>query len=61
MEMKRIALYASVSSSQQTHQRTLETQIAALREYALNHAYAVDDDVIFVDDGVSGSTLERRG
>jgi DNA invertase Pin-like site-specific DNA recombinase len=37
MEMKRIALYARVSSSQHTHQRTIETQSAALREYALNH------------------------
>ena len=61
MKSQSIALYARVSSRQQPQERTIETQIAALRAYALKHEYAVDEDLIFVDDGVSGSTLERPG
>jgi site-specific DNA recombinase len=61
MEMQRIALYARVSSRQQTQERSIETQIAALRDYARTHHYDVDEDLIFLDDGVSGSTLERPG
>lgn len=61
MKKKTIALYARVSSSRQTHERTIETQLAALREYAATHEYAVENDLIFIDDGVSGSTLERPG
>ena len=61
MKKKNIALYARVSSSRQTHERTIETQLAALREYAARHEYSVDEDLIFIDDGVSGSTLERPG
>jgi site-specific DNA recombinase len=59
METRRIALYARVSSRQQCREHTIDAQIAALREYARTHDYAVDDDLIFLDDGVSGSTLER--
>jgi site-specific DNA recombinase len=61
MEIKRIALYARVSSRQQTQDRSIETQIAALRDYARTHHYTVDEDLMFLDDGVSGSTLERPG
>jgi site-specific DNA recombinase len=61
MTPPRIALYARVSSKQQTQERTIETQIAALRDYAQKHDDVVDQDLIFLDDGGSGATLERPG
>jgi site-specific DNA recombinase len=50
-----------VSSTRQNQERTIETQIAALREYCEKHGYVVEEDLMFVDDGVSGATLERPG
>lgn len=61
MKPLRIALDARVSSTRQNQERTIETQLAALREYAQTHEYVVDEDLIFIDDGVSGATLERPG
>jgi len=61
MKTQRIALYARVSSKRQNQARTIETQIAALRDYSEKHAYVVDEELIFLDDGVSGATLERPG
>ncbi len=61
MNTERIALYARVSSRQHTQERTIETQLAALRDSARTHQYAVDEEVMFVDDGVSRATLERPG
>ena len=61
MKSQRIALYARVSSKRQNQERTIETQIAALRDYAEKHDYVLDEDLIFLDDGMSGATLERPG
>lgn len=54
-----VALYARVSSSHQAQERTIESQVAALKDYATSHHYSVEEDLIFCDAGVSGSTLER--
>ena len=59
MEKERIALYARVSSSKQAEEKTIESQLAALEEYASAHQYSVEADFIFQDNGISGSTLER--
>ncbi len=59
MEKERIALYARVSSSKQAQEKTIESQLAALEEYANAHQYSVEVDLIFQDNGISGSTLER--
>jgi site-specific DNA recombinase len=61
MEKERIALYARVSSRKQAQEKTIESQLAALEEYASRHQYLVEVDLIFQDNGISGATLERPG
>lgn len=55
--IKRIALYARVSTIGQEEEGTIETQIAAIEEYARDHGYIVVDR--YFDNGWSGDTLER--
>jgi site-specific DNA recombinase len=54
-----IAIYARVSSETQAKDGTIESQIEALREYAKAH----DLNIAFecLDDGYSGTTLDRPG
>lgn len=54
-----IALYARVSSSKQARDNTIESQLERLREYIQEHGLVLDEDLVFVDDGVSGTTFER--
>jgi site-specific DNA recombinase len=56
---KQIANYARVSSEKQANEGTIESQLFALREFASSNGYCVDEDLIFVDNGVSGMTLVR--
>jgi site-specific DNA recombinase len=56
---KGIALYARVSSNRQARDSTIESQIAAIRDFAAANQFTVDEDLVFVDDGVSGAQLER--
>lgn len=55
------AMYARVSSNQQREQHTIQSQIAALIEYARTHGYTVPSAWQFQDDGFSGATLLRPG
>ena len=55
----RPAIYARVSSEQQAQQQTIASQIAALRERVMADALALDEELVFVDDGCSGSSLMR--
>jgi site-specific DNA recombinase len=57
----RIALYARVSSDHQAHEGTIDSQVASLRAYCVEYQYRVEEDLIFCDNGVSGTTLARRG
>jgi site-specific DNA recombinase len=59
--MFQTALYARVSTSQQAESGTIESQLATLQAMAAARAWTVSPDHVFVDDGVSGSTLARRG
>lgn len=59
--MPQIALYARVSSDKQAQEGTIETQIFSIKEYAQFHGYEIKGNLIFVDNGVSGSTLVRPG
>ena len=61
MEGIRVGLYARVSSEKQAQERTIESQISALKEFADGKGDSIDPDLLFIDDGVSGSTLERAG
>jgi len=55
----RVAIYARVSSDQQAQEQTIESQLAALRERISNDGHLLDDNLRFIDDGVSGATLMR--
>ena len=55
----KIAIYARVSSDTQTKEGTIDSQIEALKDYAKAHNL----DIVFecLDDGYSGTTLDRPG
>src|SRR5262245_36923915 len=55
----KIALYARVSSEKQAQDKTINSQIDALKSYIQENGGEVDPDLIFCDDGVSGATLIR--
>jgi site-specific DNA recombinase len=57
--MKRVALYARVSSERQAQQETIESQIAALRQRATADGYPIAPPDVYADDGFSGATLAR--
>jgi site-specific DNA recombinase len=54
-----VALYARVSTSQQEKTDTLESQLAALHAYVAAPGHTVFPAHIFLDNGVSGSRLDR--
>jgi len=58
---KAAAIYARVSSDQQKENHTIQSQTAALIEYAKAHGYAVPSQWQFQDEGYSGATLLRPG
>ena len=53
------ALYARVSSERQAREGTIESQLEALRAFVTQRGWSVDPDREFVDNGVSGTTLDR--
>lgn len=55
----RAALYARVSSQKQKDEETIDSQIDSLRRYAQEKGYTINEKFIFLDNGVSGSTLQR--
>jgi site-specific DNA recombinase len=54
-----VALYARVSSEQQSKRGTIDSQIAALKERIQADGAQIVEDMCFVDAGVSGATLVR--
>ena len=54
-----VAIYARVSSEQQATAGTIQSQIAALQERVAADGHTLQDELRFVDDGFSGSTLVR--
>jgi site-specific DNA recombinase len=55
------AIYARVSTTQQEKEATIESQIAALQEYASQQGYKLDPKHQFIDQAVSGARLNRPG
>ncbi len=55
----KIALYARVSSETQTREGTIDSQIEALRDYAKANNLTIAFECL--DDGYSGTTLDRPG
>jgi len=59
MSSTQIAIYARVSSDQQTEAQTVASQVAALRERVAAEGLALPDAMQFIDEGYSGATLIR--
>jgi site-specific DNA recombinase len=53
------ALYARVSSDKQAKDKTIDSQIAALKEKIAADGGTLIEDMMFIDAGVSGATLVR--
>jgi site-specific DNA recombinase len=58
---KMAAIYARDSSDQQKEKQTIQSQTAALIEYAKAHGYTVPSAWQFQDEAYSGATLLRPG
>lgn len=58
-QLIRAAFYARVSSEQQAQQNTIGSQIAAIEARVREDGLEVDEELRFIDDGFSGSTLVR--
>ena len=56
---KSVALYARVSSERQAQQSTIDSQLVAVRERAVQDGFVVLPSDEYVDNGYSGSTLRR--
>ena len=57
--MTRGALYARVSTARQEEERTIDSQLEALKTCSQEMGLEVTEEHIFVDDGWSGSRLDR--
>jgi site-specific DNA recombinase len=59
----RPAIYGRVSSERQSEAGTIDSQIEDLRQRVRQDQLHLDEDLCFIDDGYSGSTLnaEIRG
>jgi site-specific DNA recombinase len=55
----RVAIYARVSSDQQAEAGTIASQVQALRERLVLHNLPLEEELCFIDDGYSGTTLVR--
>ena len=55
MSHHQIAIYARVSSDKQAQDATIESQLAASKEFAVAHGFHIDDDLVFADNRVSGT------
>lgn len=53
----KVAIYARVSTEKQEEQDTVDSQLAALREFAKSNNYTVVEE--YIDEGWSGTLLER--
>ena len=57
----RAAIYARVSTAKQELEQTIESQLERLRGYAENEGLELDEKHVYVDEGYSGTKLERPG
>ena len=57
--MKIAAAYLRVSTEAQD-EYSLDSQLKLIREYANKNDYIVPDELVFVDDGISGRTVRKR-
>jgi len=57
--LKRAAVYARVSTDKQEREETVASQLDLLRQIAEAHGYEVLPGNVFIDDGMSGTRLDR--
>ena len=57
----KIGLYARVSSDKQAQEKTIDSQIENIITCANTQGEKIEPDLHFIDNGVSGSCLERPG
>jgi site-specific DNA recombinase len=57
--LKRAALYARVSTDKQEREETVASQVDLLHQTAETHGYEVLPGNVFIDDGISGTRLDR--
>lgn len=55
------AIYARVSTDEQVKGYSIPTQIEACRKLADRQGYMVPDGYVLIDEGISGTTMERPG
>src|SRR5690348_3871209 len=59
MKPTQVALYARVSSDQQSEAKTIESQVADLRARIAATGVTLSPELEFIDNGYSGATLIR--
>lgn len=59
--MKTAAIYTRVSSDQQKENKTIESQVESLVNFARKKEYILPEEYIFRDEGYSGAVLVRPG
>ena len=59
MSRDAVAFYARVSSDAQAREHTIDSQIAALKDRIAADGYALEPDHAYVDEGYSGTYLQR--
>ena len=57
----RVAIYARVSTPNQTQAQTIEEQLERLQAYVQDQGWSITSEHIFRDDGQSGASLNRPG
>jgi site-specific DNA recombinase len=57
----RAAIYARVSTDRQGRQQTIDSQVDALRTWAVTNSHELSQDHVYTDEGYSGSRLDRPG
>ncbi len=61
MKSAKIGLYARVSSEAQAKEKTIESQISVIIDHAESLENKIDPSLHFIDNGLSGASLERPG
>ena len=56
---RRVALYARVSSEKQAREGTIDSQVSVLRAQIESAGDELESEMVFCDDGVSGTSLVR--
>jgi site-specific DNA recombinase len=59
IHLRRVALYARVSSVRQTQEGPIDSQVSAIRVRIDADEEVLENEMVFRDDGVSGATLVR--